>query len=144
MTASLLSDPTLSLVHPLVANGDAVSPSAPAAREAWEQVLGQLRQIAALGEDWDGQGAAAPSAANVASATEWVQHMQHYPRAVPPSRAVAGVGGEVYLEWQGEKLYLVAEVCEPGRVEWTLSLLGQPNKHWVTEGGLPYFVGPGR
>jgi hypothetical protein len=70
--------------------------------------------------------------------------MRHYPEAIPPSHLVPGTLGEVYLEWRSDSFHLVAEITAPARVEWTLSLPGQPNRHWVTEGGLPYFLSLGR
>jgi hypothetical protein len=97
-----------------------------------------------LADDWDGQGAVAPPRETVDWALEWVGQMRQYRQALPPSRAVPGVSGEVYLEWQRESFYVVAEITSAARVEWTPSLPGQPNCHWLTQGRLPYFLTPGR
>jgi hypothetical protein len=109
-----------------------------------KRLLAELQGIRALGADWNGQGAEAPSAANVDWASDWVRQMRRYPQAIPPSRAVPGVSNAVYLEWRGTSFYLVAEISSPDRVEWMLSVPGELNRHWVTEGGLPYFLSPGR
>ena len=79
------------------------------------------------------------AAQNRGLGVEWVGQLRQYRQALPPSRAVPGVTGEVYLEWQGESFYVVAEITSAARVEWTLSLPGQPDCHWLTEGRLPFF-----
>jgi hypothetical protein len=148
MTTSAYSGADLQLVSPLILNGDSEgaesqgpSSSTPA---VWQRVIEELQRMATLTDDWDGQGAEAPARETVDWAVDWVGQMRHYCQALPPSRAVPGVAGEVYLEWQGESFYVVAEVTSPARVEWTLSRPGQANRHWVTEGRLPYFLSPGR
>jgi hypothetical protein len=148
MSTSLYSGAELQLVSPLIPNGDsgraeALAPP-PSASAAWQLVIEELQRIAALADDWDGQGAQAPPRETVDWVLDWVGQMRQYRQALSPSRAVPGVAGEVYLEWQGESFYVVAEITSPARVEWTLSLPGQPNRHWLTEGGLPCFLSPGR
>jgi hypothetical protein len=147
MAAPQLLDTRVSLIGPLAetpgtdgTNGEGTSSSQP--QQPWNQLIDNLLRIRRLDTDWDGQGAEPPTAANADRALEWLHQMRRHAQAIPPSRIVPGVQGEVYLEWQGESLYLVAEIAEPSRIEWTLALPGQPNKHWVTEGPIPYFVGP--
>src|SRR5262249_5004595 len=105
MNRSLLDSPEVRLIAPLLPNGavaDADSPrDAGSNNAAWDRLLQELQRSRTLGDDWDGQGALAPAAGNVDWASDWVCQMRRYPQAIPPSRAVAGVGGEVYLEWQG-------------------------------------------
>ena len=145
MSTTLPSGPDLRLIFPLSSRGEDVAEAAgspsPAAG-AWDCLIRQVEQIGALTEDWDGQGAAAPAEPVVDWAGEWVRQMRRSHQALPPSRAVPGVAGEIYLEWQGESYYLVAEIPSPTRVEWTLTLPGQPNRHWSTEGAA-YFLTPG-
>ena len=148
MDTSFYSGADLQLVSPLVPRGDsegteslASSPPIPA---VWQRVIEELQRIGTLTDDWDGQGAEALPRETVDWAVEWVEQMRHYRQALPPSRAVPGVAGELYLEWQGELFYVVAEITSPARVEWTLSVPGQSNRHWLTEGCLPYFLSPGR
>jgi hypothetical protein len=148
MDTTLYSGGDLQLVSPLIPNGDhdgsgppALPPSAPA---DWQRAIEALHRIGTLTDDWDGQGAEAPRHEIVEWAVDWVGQMRHYRQALPPSGAVPGVAGEIYLEWRGESYYVVAEITAPARVEWTLSLPGQPNRHWLTEGRLPYFLSPGR
>ena len=115
----------------------------PAHPEAWQPLIEELERMRTLGTDWDGQGAKPPAPESLSWALDWVRQMRQYRQAIPPSRAVPGVGGELYLEWQSESFYIVAEIASPGRVEWTLSAPGQANRHWLTEGRLPYFLSPG-
>ena len=147
MSTSLLSSSEFRLIAPLLPNGaKADSESAPTSGtngEAWDHLFKELQRLQALGDDWDGQGAEAPSAAVLDWTSDWVRQMSRYPQAIPPSRVVPGVAGEVYLEWQGPTFYLVAEIGSPARVEWMLSIPEAPNRHWVTEGTIPYFLSPG-
>jgi hypothetical protein len=148
MNPSLLDSSEVRLIAPLLPNGAKADPEAVrnggTNSDAWERLREELQGVRALGDDWDGQGAEAPSAANVDWASDWVRQMRRYPQAIPPSRAVPGVSSEVYLEWRGASFYLVAEISSPARVEWMLSVPGEQNRHWVTEGSLPYFLSPGR
>jgi hypothetical protein len=43
--------------------------------------------------------------------------------------------------WQKESFFLEAEISKPTQIEWMLAIPGQPNKHWVTNGSVCYFVG---
>ena len=144
MSTSLNSNIDLQLVSPLISicdSGEWEMPASPLRTPAvWQRVIEELQRIATLTDDWDGQGAEAPAHEAVDWAMDWVREMRRYRHALPPSRAVPGVAGEVYLEWQGESFYVVAEITSPARVEWTLSLPGQPNRHWLTEGRLPCFL----
>src|SRR5262245_49726642 len=147
MSTSLLASPDVRLIAPLLPNGakaDAESAASSGTNgEAWDNLFEELRRLYALGDDWDGQGAEAVSAAVLDWTSNWVREMRRYPKAIPPSRVVPGVAGEAYLEWQGPSFYLVAEIGSPARVEWMLSIPGGPNRHWVTEGTIPYFLSPG-
>ncbi|MCY2987013.1 MAG: hypothetical protein NTY19_03985 [Planctomycetota bacterium] len=148
MGTSLYSGADLQLVSPLIPNGGSAGAESPISSLStpadWQRVIEELQRIGMLTEDWDGQGAEAPPRETVDWAVDWVEQMRDYCQALPPSRAVPGIVGEVYLEWQGESFYVVAEITSPARVEWTLSLPGQPNRHWLTEGRLSYFLSPGR
>jgi hypothetical protein len=128
------------LIGPLLPNGASTIEASRTDEADWKHIFQELDKIRALTADWDGQGAEAPKGENVDWAAEWVRQMRRYPSAIPPTHAVPGIAGEVYLEWRYDPLYLVAEICAPAQVEWTLSHPGQPNRHWVTEGGLPYFL----
>ena len=119
MSPSLLDSPEVRLVAPLVPNVPQAEPEA--ARNgtnsaAWDRLSEEIEGMRSLGDDWDGQGAEAPSSANVVWASDWVRQMRGYPQAIPPSRVVPGVSGELYLEWRGASFYLVAEIATPARV----------------------------
>ena len=147
MSTIVLSGADLRLVSPLMSSvdkGEAEAVESPSAHpESWQRLVEELERMRTLTGDWDGQGAEAPAAGSLDWALEWVRQMRQYRQAIPPSRAVPGVAGELYLEWQGESFHLVAEIASPGRVEWTLSVPGEANRHWLTEGQLPYFLSPG-
>src|SRR5260370_5107271 len=84
----------------------------------WDDCLATLRGFFFLENDWNGDGAAAPRAANVYSALAFVEKMRHTGGVVAP-RAVPGVNGEVLLVWKSGPTYLEAEIRHPGLIEWT-------------------------
>lgn len=145
MATTLYSGADLQLVSPIIPSGDSGRAEMPASSSpaVWQRVIEELQRMGKLPDDWDGQGAQAPPRETVDWALDWVGQMRQYRQALPPSRAVPGVAGEVYLEWQGASFYVVAEITSPARVEWMLSVLGQSSRHWLTEGGLPCFLCPG-
>ena len=138
---SLTGDP-ISLIGPLTPNAGATQSAASSIAEIhWNQIVDKLAQMRELQDDWDGQGASAPTAENMGAAENWVGEMRRYSQAIPPSQVVPGVAGEVLLMWQKEGFYLEAEISKPSEVEWMLAIPGQANKHWVTNGSVCYFVG---
>lgn len=150
MTSIMLSEARVSLLSPLTepertgaASREEESPPADRQREApWNRILDDLLRLRSLEDDWDGQGASPPDAANVDSALAWVREMSRYPQALPPSQVVPGVNGEVLLVWQGESLYLEAEISRPEEVEWLLATPGQPTRQWKTDRSLAWLVVP--
>lgn len=140
--ASLSGIRQIGLIGPFASTPSGEPPAAPSdGGPAWNAVVDELLRLRRLPDDWDGQGAMPPAAEHVDQAISWVQQMRRFPQAIVPSRVVPGVRGELFLEWQDESLYLVAEIAAPQRVDWLLAIPGEPNRHWVTEGTMPYFVG---
>lgn len=144
MATTLYSGADLQLVSPIIPSGDSGRAETPASSSpgVWQRVIEELQRMGKLLDDWDGQGAQAPLRETVDWALDWVGQMRQYRQALPPSRPVPGVAGEVYLEWQGASFYVVAEITSPARVEWMLSVPGQSSRQWLTEGGLPCFLCP--
>ncbi|HPM80566.1 MAG TPA: hypothetical protein PLF81_07685 [Candidatus Anammoximicrobium sp.] len=124
MATTLYSGADLQLVSPIIPSGDSEQAEMPASSgpAVWQRVIEELQRMGMLPDDWDGQGAQAPPRETVDWALDWVGQMRRYRQALPPSRAVPGVAGEVYLEWQGESFYVVAEITSPARVEWTSTI----------------------
>ena len=135
-------DGAIGLVSPLgeVPSVASPLPTASVAPDPWRPLVDNLLRIRLLKDDWDGQGAAMPNPVNVDHVLKWLGQMRAYPRAIPPARAIPGVAGEIYLEWQDTGMTLTAEVADPGKIEWTLAVLGRPRRHWVTDWNLPHFV----
>jgi hypothetical protein len=145
MSLPSLADARISLISPLVpavqpaaATSAGASPSVAAAQ--WDRLLDDLLRLRTLEEDWDGQGASALDPANVDRAIAWVQQMRRWEQALPPARVVPGVTGELILEWQADSFYLAAELAKSDRVEWLLTLPGQPTRQWETEGTTTWLV----
>jgi hypothetical protein len=106
----------------------------------WEHVLEELARLGKLTGDWDGQGALPPAPANLERALAWVKEMSRWPDALLPTHIFPGTTGEVVLEWRGESFHLIAEIGEPGRIEWLLRQPGQPARQWDTDAGFGCFV----
>jgi hypothetical protein len=138
--ATAVAEPRLNLVAPLATDQVPPVPVAPGTTETWDRLTDDLLRFRRLENDWDGQGADAPAPANVDAALAWLRQSRQWPRAVPPSRIVPGVAGEVIVEWQTGGLVLVAELNQPTQVEWVLVTPGRPNRHWTTSTDLPWLV----
>lgn len=95
----------------------------------YQGVVDELLRVRALGDDWDGQGAAAPRPDVVDSALRWILEMRANPRAVLPARVVPGVDGGIVLEWQAGASRLEVEISRPDRVEWMRTVPGQGTEH---------------
>jgi hypothetical protein len=91
----------------------------------WEPAVAEIVAFQHLGDDWDGQGARAPSEEVLKSAIGLAYTL--YEQGIdPPSRVVTGLEGSVIFEWQDPDGtytevevvgWLVAEVrlIEPGQ-----------------------------
>ncbi len=146
MASAPLTGDGISLIGPLMpeARTGKTAGSSSEVEANWNHIAEELAGIRELKEDWDGQGASAPAAENVEAAMKWVREIRSYPQAIPPSQVVPGVTGEVLFIWQKEAFFLEAEVSKRDQIEWTLAARGKPNKHWVTNGSVCYFVGSAR
>jgi len=103
-------------------------------RSRWEQAIGKLYMMMSLEDDWDGQGAEAPSKEIVVGAIELAAELRFldYP---PPTRVAAAPCGTVGLEWQWPLVYLEVEVVSPYRSEWMLTEEGIPPVHGIVSRG---------
>lgn len=97
----------------------------------WEPAVQKIVALQALGEDWDGQGARAPSSEVLASAIGLAYTLNEQGVA-PPSRVVPGPEGSVIFEWQDpEGTYTEVEVVGWLSAEVMLMKPGQPARHWT-------------
>lgn len=99
-------------------------------RRVWSHRIDDLLAIRLLEDDWDGLGAAAPTAALVDSAIDYVKMLRDQKELQPPTRVGAGPMGMVLLEWQVGCIYLEAEVTKPCHAEWMLERPDHPTAHW--------------
>lgn len=147
MTTGLLTETPLAVYSPLESPAKPADDNGHGSRAGagvgqWDGILAELTRLRELEPDWDGQGADAPNAENLDRALAWVQEMSDRQRALPPSKVVPGVAGEVHLVWQGPGFYLEAEISKPGQVEWLSAVEGQPTRQWKTDTGTLWLVGP--
>jgi hypothetical protein len=99
----------------------------------WERCLKDLEALLGLQNDWDGEGSAAPDAANVRSAVRLLELAYQSGNFQSPPQATPGGNGEVILTWREGDQCLEAELVTPGKVEWMLAGPSQQTRHWVTE-----------
>jgi hypothetical protein len=98
--------------------------------DAWSQRLDDLLQIRLLEDDWDGQGAKAPSTELVDSAIGLAEIFRQQGQDAP-CRIVPGVNGTVLFEWQHGDMYEEIEVLRPFYAEGIRIVPGQEPVHWV-------------
>ena len=84
----------------------------------WDREFDNLLRIRQLPEDWDGQGARAPTTELVDSALVLAHHLRQ--SSLPaPDRIVPAVAGTIVMEWQTKRgRCLELEVVEPYLAEW--------------------------
>jgi len=91
---------------------DVLVPATAPMSDSWQKHFDTLDQMAGLKDDWDGDGAIAPSPDLVTSTRELLRDLQN--RQVPaPSRVGAGPNGTILAEWQNGLNYFEIEVCGP-------------------------------
>ena len=86
------------------------------ARE-WEQISDALRKLATLQDDWDGQGAVAPTHDIIQSAVEFA-HIFRRMGQPAPTTAVATLAGTILFGWHSLTNYFEAEIVAPYLAEW--------------------------
>lgn len=102
--------------------------------EPWDQIMDDLISIRTLQGGWDGLNAKAPSAELVDSAIALARRLRQLGMEAP-CRVVPGLDGTVLLEWQGNGVYMEAEVTRPYFAECMKIVPGQPAEHWEISGG---------
>lgn len=82
----------------------------------WDAVIDELLAARQLEDDWDGQGAKAPTAEAVDTALRVAIRLQRG-TVVPPDDFGSGVNGVITLGWHSGVGSMVIEVSSPLRVE---------------------------
>lgn len=94
----------------------------------WNERIDELLAIRQLEDDWDGQGAPAPTIEVVDSALVFALLMRR-DGVVPPTGVVQGLNGEVLFDWQSEDgKYIEVEVTAPYTASGWLHVPGEPIK----------------
>ena len=96
----------------------------------WEEYIREIKQYRELADDYDGQGAIAPSSDAIESAIALARGLAGAGIAVP-TYAVAGPNGTIDLAWDFEGGVSVSvEVLDSCQADVFLLAPGQP-RHWV-------------
>jgi hypothetical protein len=102
--------------------------------EGWDSCIEKLLELRRYEDDWDGQGAEAPSPEAVDSAIILAVLLRQS-GVEPPCRTVPIVNGAVVLEWQWPDVTtLEIEIAEPYLAEVFLMVPGIPCEHWRIDG----------
>lgn len=111
--------------------------------DGWKRCIDKLLELRLYEDDWDGQGAEAPSVGAVDSAIILAVLLREKD-IEPPCRTVAIVDGSVVLEWQWPDVTtLEIEVAEPYLADVFLLAPGLPAEHWRIEGSKNVLVEAG-
>lgn len=82
----------------------------------WKQIIDELKRIRKLQDDWDSEGAIAPSPeivdSAIALAVRWSMREKE-----PPIRVHASVNGTVYFEWDNAERYQELEIFSGNHAE---------------------------
>lgn len=81
----------------------------------WGSLIDGLLSVRTLDDDWDGQGAVAPSPNLVDAAIRLAQFFQAA-GVRPADFAIPGVNGTILFEWHDPVEYVEVEMDGPGRV----------------------------
>jgi hypothetical protein len=96
--------------------------------DRWCRVIQSLQQLKSLRDDWDGQGALAPSIGIVEAAIGLAELYRQHDYS-PPTTALATPAGTVLFEWRRQTTYYEIEIVSPGRAEWMLIDEGRAPMH---------------
>jgi hypothetical protein len=98
---------------------------------SWEPAVQKMVAFQHLGDDWDGQGARAPSYEVLASAIGLAYTL--YQQGVdPPNCVVPGIDGSVIFEWHDpDGTYTEVEIVRPLYAEVMMIEPGKPARHWT-------------
>jgi hypothetical protein len=97
----------------------------------WEPAVQKMVTFQHLGDNWDGQGAQAPSYELLASAIG-LAYMLHQKGVDPPNCVVPGVDDSVIFEWHDpDGTYTEVEIVRPLYAEVMMIERGKPAKHWT-------------
>lgn len=98
-------------------------------RERWHAAYKMLARLSALHQNWDEDGAPAPSPLCLATARRLLEKIEQETGSAP-DRIVPAPGGEILIEWHAPGFYLEAEIATPWIVEWMKQVGDGPVQHW--------------
>lgn len=98
-------------------------------RDRWYAAGVELAAIGWLRDDWDGEGAKAPTPAVLESAIRAFKRFEES-GLTAPSSVVASPNGAVVFTWETATSYREAEIPQPNRISWMLERDGRPTRHW--------------
>jgi hypothetical protein len=97
----------------------------------WEAAVAKLNEFRALTDDYDGQGAKAPSSGTFDSIAELIRDLGRI-GIRSPSWVVPGPNGSLNLDWEFKGGVSVSiEVAEPGEADVYLLFPGREPGYWV-------------
>src|SRR4051794_5430528 len=93
------------------------------AKDGWPKQEQRIAELRRLEDNWDGEGAVAPSAELIESVAGLPRQHKNDGRAAP-SGIVPTVDGTLFLEWQAPPIFASLEVRQPYEGEWLIERPG--------------------
>lgn len=125
---NLATDHTRSLPHTAI-----VSSRESFLEGLWAQWFENLLSIRSLQDDWDGDGADAPTPEVVDAASRFLNAIRRSKQFPVPNRIVPSPNGTVVIEWQLPNIYIEAEITAADTIEWMVQEGGHEPKHYTEE-----------
>jgi hypothetical protein len=101
---------------------------ASADQREWDRVFQEIKRLAFLNDNWDGDGCKAPQLPIVDAALSLVPSLKkaNWPL---PATALATPAGTILFTWREGSFYAELEVMSPTRIEWMTKEADNPAEH---------------
>lgn len=100
----------------------------------WGEILKKIEDLRQLKDDWDGEGAIAPTVPVMGSVADCMSMLKN--AGVPsPDQVSAACDGSVIISWNFGEIYFEMEISWPGRAEVMVKkdVSGQPVVYFNAE-----------
>jgi hypothetical protein len=110
----------------------------------WVEVYERLNGFIELGENWDGEGASAPSEELIGSVENYLMTIRREQQIPAPDRIVVTTDGDLIVEWQTPDYIFEFESSSPGNGDWMFTPVdGEPtffSVNWNTYSNSRFFT----
>ena len=122
---------TLANPAPAIAWASAISADIRAI-QSWREHELELASIREFGENWDGRGSDAPTAAAMDAAALFLAIWKKKDHGNPPARIALSPSGFLSVDWLDGNALLRADIEDQNEIEWMRAIPGQPTEFFTT------------